>query len=70
MNKRKFLEKLKSRKWWLGFAGAVGGFVTIIASAGAAAKVSGALLALGSVVGYIIGEGLVDAAHKGDDDKK
>lgn len=69
MNKRKILDKLKSRKWWLGLSGAVGGFLTIVLNASTAAKIAGAILAAGSVVGYILGEGLVDAAHKKDVDK-
>ena len=67
--KNKILRKLTSRKWWIGFSGAVGGLVTIFTSSGTAAKVSGALLALGSVVGYVLAEGLIDAAKKGVDDE-
>lgn len=67
--KRKWYEKLKSRKWWIGFSGAVGGFVTIFTTSGIASKVSGAIIAVGSIVGYVLAEGLVDAAHKDVDNK-
>lgn len=70
MSWKKFLRKLISRKFWVGLGGAIGGFIAIFASSGVATKVSGAILAFGSIVGYILGEGLVDAAHKNDDEDK
>ena len=63
--------KLTSRKFWL----AVAGFVTslIIAFKGDAATaetVSGCIMAGASVIGYIFGEGLADAAHNNDTSDK
>ena len=64
-------KKLTSRKFWL----AVAGFVTslIIAlkgDANTAETVSGCIMAGASVVGYIFGEGLTDAAHNADKSEK
>lgn len=55
--------KLTSRKLWIALAGLVSGLVLAFnGSAEIAETVSGCVLSLGSVVGYIIGEGLTDAA--------
>lgn len=55
--------KLTSRKLWLAVAGLISGLVIAFnGSAEIAETVSGCVLSLGSVVGYIIGEGLTDAA--------
>lgn len=54
--------KLTSRKLWMGLAGVVSGIVLIVTSdENTAQLVSGTVLELGSVVAYIIGEGLVDS---------
>ena len=62
--------KLTSRKLWLAVAGFVSGL--IIAFGGGestAATVSGVILQGASVIGYLLTEGLTDAAAlKGDDD--
>lgn len=64
--------KLTSRKFWLAFAGFATGVVAIFTGAG---TLEGAVMALGSLVAYVIGEGLTDAAsiknnaEKGDDSK-
>ncbi len=62
--------KLTSRKLWLAVAGFVSGL--IIAFGGGestAATVSGVILQGASVIGYLLAEGLTDAAAlKGDDD--
>ncbi|MDE7195039.1 MAG: hypothetical protein K2O14_13900 [Oscillospiraceae bacterium] len=58
--------KLTSRKLWVSVAGLVAGL--IIAFGGnqdTADKVSGSIMSTAAVVGYIIGEGLTDAANKG-----
>lgn len=57
--------KLTSRKFWT----AVAGFVTLMATAmglgeQTAAQVSAIIMAGATVVAYIVGEGLVDAAAK------
>ncbi len=57
--------KLTSRKLWVALAGFIAGL--IIAFGGnqdMADKVSGSILGGAAVVGYIVGEGLTDAAHK------
>lgn len=58
-----WVRKLTSRKLWLAVAGLISGLVLAFnGSAEIAETVSGCILSLGSVVGYIIGEGLTDAA--------
>jgi drug/metabolite transporter (DMT)-like permease len=57
--------KLTSRKLWVAIAGFVTG-VTVLVSAGATEEtITGCIMALGSVVAYIVGEGLTDAAATG-----
>ena len=63
--------KLTSRKLWVAVAGFVAGIVIIFGgSQENADKISGAILSGAAVVGYILGEGLIDSANakKGDDD--
>lgn len=62
MNKS-FLHKLTSRKLWVALAGFVSGL--IIAFGGGedtAATVSGVILQGAAVIGYLLAEGLTDAA--------
>ena len=55
--------KLTSRKLWIAVAGFISGLVLAFnVSAEIAETISGCILSLGSVVGYIIGEGLTDVA--------
>lgn len=55
--------KLTSRKLWIAVAGFISGLILAFnGSAEIAETISGCVLSLGSVVGYIIGEGLTDAA--------
>lgn len=55
--------KLTSRKLWLAVAGFVAGLVLALnGSAEAAETVSGCIMSGASVVAYIVGEGLTDAA--------
>ncbi|MDR2514444.1 MAG: hypothetical protein LBD02_04450 [Christensenellaceae bacterium] len=57
--------KLASRKLWMAAAGFVSGLLLCLGSPENSAEAIGALvLAAGSVVGYIVGEGLVDSAPK------
>ncbi len=57
--------KLTSRKLWVAVAGFVAGLIVIFGgSQESADKVSGAILSGAAVVGYIVGEGLTDAAHR------
>lgn len=56
-------KKLTSRKFWLAVVGLVSGLVLAFnGSAETAETVSGCIMSLASVVAYIIGEGLTDAA--------
>lgn len=68
MKNRTWIQKLTSRKLWV----SVGSFVSmmIVATGGTenqAAQVAALIMAGATVLGYIIGEGLVDGAHKNDD---
>lgn len=55
--------KLTSRKLWLAVAGLVVGVLALFGvDANATQQISGVIMSLGSVVAYIVGEGLVDAA--------
>ena len=55
--------KLCSRKFWLAIAGFVTGLVAFIQHPTSDAQaISGLIMAFGSVVAYIIGEGMADAA--------
>ena len=57
--------KLTSRKLWLAVAGFITGIVLAFnGSAETAETVSGCIMSGASVIAYIIGEGLTDAAHK------
>lgn len=68
MTKKDIIRKLTSRKFWL----AVVGFVTALlavfgASESTVTQVTGLIMAAASVVSYIIGEGLADAARAGEE---
>ncbi len=57
--------KLTSRKLWVALAGFAAGLIVIFGgNQDTADKVSGSILGGAAVVGYIVGEGLTDAAHK------
>ncbi len=57
--------KLTSRKLWVALAGFVAGLIVIFGgSQQDAEKISGSILSGAAVVGYIVGEGLTDAANK------
>ena len=63
MKKIDWKTKLTSRKFWLAIAGAVAGLVVAFdGSAETAETISGCVMTLASVVAYIVGEGLTDAA--------
>lgn len=60
-------KKLTSRKFWMAIAGVVVGVVTLIISfqngeASLGQTITGCIMAGASIVAYIIGEGLTDAA--------
>ena len=61
--------KLTSRKLWVATAGFVAGLIIALGgSQGTAETVSGCIMSGAAVVGYVIGEGLTDAAQKEDND--
>lgn len=68
MKARTLINKLTSRKMWV----SVGSFVSmmIVATGGTeseAAQVAALIMAGATVLGYVIGEGLTDAANKDAD---
>ena len=64
MNKEVIIRKLTSRKLWLAVAGFVSGLIVAFnGDAETAETVSGLILQGASVLGYIIAEGMADAAH-------
>ena len=56
--------KLTSRKLWVAVAGFVTGIVVLFTAGATEETITGCVMALGSVVAYIVGEGLTDAANK------
>ena len=58
--------KLTSRKLWVAIAGFVTGVMVLINAGATEETVTGCIMALGSVVAYIVGEGLTDATHKNE----
>ena len=59
------VRKLTSRKFWLAIAGLITGIVGFLKSPTTDAEtITSLVLALGSVVAYVISEGLVDAARE------
>lgn len=64
MTKNDIIRKLTSRKLWMALAGLISGLILAFGgSEGTAATVSGVILQLASVIGYLLAEGLADAAH-------
>lgn len=65
MKYRTIIDKLTSRKLWVSVGSFVG--MMIVATGGTeseAAQVAALIMAGATVLGYLIGEGLVDAANK------
>lgn len=55
--------KLTSRKFWMAIIGLVVGVLAMFGVPGnLTSQISGVIMSLGSVIAYIVGEGLVDAA--------
>ena len=68
MNKQDWIRKLTSRKFWMALAGLVTGLVGFLRQPTTDAEaITSLIMALGSVVAYVIAEGLVDAAGAGAD---
>lgn len=64
MTKADIIRKLTSRKLWVAVAGFVSGLIIAFdGDAETAETVSGLILQGASVLGYIIAEGISDAAH-------
>ena len=62
--------KLTSRKLWVAVAGLVTGIMMYFGgSAEQADKTGAVIMSAASVVGYIVGEGLVDGMSKDEGDK-
>lgn len=63
MTKDDWIRKLTSRKFWMAIAGFVAGLIAFIKSpSGSTEAVTGLIMSLGTLVAYIVGEGLADAA--------
>ena len=61
--------KLTSRKLWVAVAGFVSGLILAFGGAeNTAQMVMGVIMQGASVLGYLLAEGLTDAAHVGDVD--
>lgn len=59
-----WIRKLTSRKLWIAAVGLVSGLIIAFGgSAETAETVTGCIMSAASVVAYVIGEGLTDAAH-------
>ena len=67
MDKIDWKRKLTSRKFWLAVAALIAGIITLLKPGTDTTQITGLILSLGSVVAYIVGEGLVDAASAGAD---
>ena len=66
MSKINWPQKLSSRKLWLALSGlAIGVLALFGVNSNTTQQVSGVIMALGSVIAYIVGEGLVDASATG-----
>lgn len=64
MRKIDWISKLTSRKFWVAVAGLVAGLIIFFGGAEeTATQVTALIMSAASVVAYILGEGLIDAAH-------
>ena len=68
MTKDDIIRKLVSRKFWTAIVGFVTGLLIYLGKSEAdAAQIGALIMSAASVVAYIVGEGLIDAAReKGD----
>jgi hypothetical protein len=65
MTKENIIRKLTSRKFWVAVAGFVSGLIIALdGDAETAETISGLILQGASVLGFLLAEGLADAAHK------
>ena len=71
MKKEDVIRKLTSRKLWVAVAAFVSGLIMAFGgSETIAGTVSGVILQAAAVVGYLLAEGLTDAAGKGAGDDR
>lgn len=64
MNKIDWKRKLTSRKLWIAIVGLATGLILAFGGSEETAQtVSGCIMSTASVIAYIVGEGLTDAAH-------
>lgn len=67
MDKKDIVRKLCSRKLWMAIALFVSGLLVAFGhEKSEAEQVSGLIMQGAAVIAYIVGEGLADAAHSGD----
>lgn len=68
MTKEDWVRKLTSRKFWVALIGFVTGLLIYLGKSEAeAAQIGALIMSAGSLIAFIIGEGLVDAASAGAD---
>lgn len=68
MTKIDWTSKLTSRKFWMAVTGLISGILLAVhMDEQTVTQITGVIMAAASVVAYIIGEGLTDAAHAGSD---
>ena len=68
MNRTDWKRKLTSRKLWVALAGFIAGLIVAFGGSSETAETaSGCILSGAAVIGYMVGEGLADGAHKEDD---
>lgn len=71
MDKIDIKRKLTSRKFWLAFIGLVSGILLAFrVDAETIETISGCIMSAASVIAYIIGEGLTDAASMAWEDEE
>lgn len=64
---RNWKQKLTSRKFWMAVVGVVISIMVMFGySEEEQTKTTALITATGTLIAYIIGEGLTDSAHKGD----
>ena len=63
--------KVTSRKFWVAVVGLVSGLLLLFGvDKDTTEKIGGIVLTAGSIVGYLIGEGIADAANVGADEEE
>jgi hypothetical protein len=68
MTKEDIIRKLTSRKLWIALVGLISGLLALFKVEGdTVTQIGGIVMAAGSVVAYILGEGWADAASAGSD---